>query len=99
MQSKQILITGLSSLLVCQPADLRRGAMVDLDDPGIETANRAESRGERNLMHGQRGLVDQFLGEMQTARLRHRDRSCAEVMQSRLYSGQIGRSGSPDFAP
>src|SRR6478672_3125920 len=69
VQTKQILMSRLHSLLMCQPANLRGSAVIDREDPGIEAAHRAESRSERNLVHWQRRLVDQLLGKMQTARL------------------------------
>ena len=43
--------------------------MVDVTDGSVEPAHRAEARRERDLRHGQSGLVDELLGKVQTARL------------------------------
>ena len=46
----------------------------------VEATDAAEAGGERNIGHGQIGLVDELLGEENAARLRHRDRCSAEVL-------------------
>jgi len=95
MQPKQILMACLSPRLMRQAADLCRRSVIDLENPGIEAANRAESRSNSNLLHGQGRLVDQFLGKVQAARLGDRDRSRAEMAHEQ--PPQMARANSQSF--
>lgn len=81
MKLKEVVIPGLHVLLSRQMPDLRRGSMVDLADPGVEAPHAAEARSQRNLAHGQTGLVDELLRKVQTARLGHRHRGRSQVAQ------------------
>lgn len=74
MKLKEVVIPRLHVGLPCQATDLSWGPMIDPADAGIESPHATESRGQSNLIHGQLGLVDELLCEVQTARLCHRDR-------------------------
>jgi hypothetical protein len=56
------------------PAQLPRRPPIRLLERIVEAAQAAEPGGERDLGHRQIALVDQPLGEVQAARLRHRER-------------------------
>src|SRR5215471_3314599 len=95
IQSEHALIPRLHLFVPCQTADLCGCPMIEIADARIETANRAESRGEGNLAHWQAGFVDEFLGKVQAASLRYRYRSRSQVAQEQ--ASKMPRSYSQSF--
>jgi len=72
---------GAAERLTGQAANLRGRAMVNVLNVGIEAADGTEAGGERNVIHGKSGFVDELLGEMEAAGLRDRERRGAEMAQ------------------
>src|SRR5262245_56122738 len=68
-QTKQVFIFLELGREMRQLADLRRRPVVGVAEGAVEAAHAAKASGERDLSHRQTGLVDQFLGEVQAARL------------------------------
>jgi hypothetical protein len=64
-----------------EAADLARRPFVRASDVGVERAHAAEPRGESDVAHGERRLVEQLLGEVGAARERDLERRRAEVLQ------------------
>ena len=62
-----------------EPSQRARRAVVGLQERVVEAAQAAEARRERDLGHGQVGLVDQPLREVEAAGLRHGERRGADV--------------------
>ena len=62
-------------------ANLGGRAMVHLLDVSIEAAHRSEPGGHGDVIHGQQGFIDQFLGEVQAAGLSHCHRRRPEVAE------------------
>ena len=94
MKLKEVVIARLHVLLFGQATDLSRGPKIDPADAGIESPHAAESRGQGNLIHWQTRLVDQLLREVQTARLSHRNRRRAQMLQE-----QTSKMPRPDAQP
>ena len=55
--------------------------MIDLADACVEAPHTSEARRERDLIHGQARLVDQLFREVQTPRLRDRNRRRSQMPQ------------------
>ena len=66
--------------------------MIGFGDGGIEAANAAEARGNRDLTHRQTGVVNQLLGKMQTTRLRYRAGRRSQMLQEQ--AAQMARPNS-----
>ena len=92
MQAKDVVIIRLDLSPSRQPSNLGGRSMIDLADARVEPSNTTESRGQRNLTHWQIRFVDQFLCEMQAARLSHRNRSSAQMFQKQ--APQVPRPNS-----
>ena len=92
VKPEEIVIVRLDFRLSRQPPNLCRRSMIDVANASVESPNAAESRGQRNLIHGQIRFVDQFLGEVQAARLSHGYWSRAQVFQKQ--APQVPRSNS-----
>ena len=92
MKAEEIVIIRLDFRLARQAANLCGRSVIDVANAGVETPNAAESRGQRNLMHGQIRFVDQLLGEVQAARLSYSHGSRAQMFQKQ--APQVPRSNS-----
>jgi hypothetical protein len=73
------LVSWLDLLLPRQTPNLRGGSMIDVADARVEAANTTESRGQSNFTHEQAGLIDELLGEMESAGLSYRYRGRSEM--------------------
>src|ERR1044071_3576874 len=62
-------------------SDLCWRAPVDFSECAIESARAAKTRSVRDRIERQNSFVDQFLGKVQTARLDHRGRCGAQMLQ------------------
>ena len=81
IKSEHVLISWLDLFLTCQTPDLGRSSMVELADVSVEAANATKPGGQTNLIHWQAGLIDQFLGKMQSASLGYRHGSRSQMTQ------------------
>jgi hypothetical protein len=66
--------------LVADPPQRSRRTPEHLQKGFIEAADAVEARGQRDLGHRQRRLVDQLLGEQDPPRLRDRDRRRPDML-------------------
>ena len=92
MKPERILVPALNPSLVSQMPDLRGSPVIDVPDTGVEAPHATESRSESNLVHGQRGLVDQLFGKVQAARLSDRNGSRAQMPEKQ--SPKVARADS-----
>ena len=81
IETEHVLISRLSLLPPRQTPDLSRCSVIKLADARVEAPDTAESRGQGDLSHRQTGLIDQFLREMQAARLSYHHGGCTEMAQ------------------
>ena len=78
-EAERDLPVGGSGARSPEPPQRARRAVVGLQERVVEAAQAAEARRERDLGHGQVGLVDQPLREVEAAGLRHGERRGADV--------------------
>src|SRR3974390_2054001 len=101
VQTKLILVVWLDCRLSSETADVRRRAVIDGKNAGVEASHRSESSGLRNLVHRQSRFVDQFFGKMQAPRLGHCDGRRPEMTDeepakmARPYSETLGQIFNP----
>src|ERR1700737_4155381 len=92
---KHVLILRPAWHFLSQTANFRRRSMIDVVDRGVESAPRTKACGEGDLGHGQGSFVDEFLGKVQTARLRHGAGRGSEVTQEE--TSKMARAHSEMF--
>src|SRR5258705_2056872 len=81
VQVEEVLIFVLARHFLNQATDLSWRSMIDVSDGGVESAHGAKAPSERDLHHGQVGLVDELLGKVQTASLRNGAGRCPQGTQ------------------
>ena len=83
MKAKKILIFRLENLLSSERSDLSGWSMIDGPNARVESSYAPKPRRKSKLIHGQRGLINQFFGEMKTARLGHGDGRGSQVAEEK----------------
>src|SRR5215475_14170497 len=92
---EDVLIFWLDRFLARKTPYLRRCAVIDLLDSGVESANTAKPRGNRHLSHGESCLIEKPLCKVQAARLRNRARRGAQVAEKQ--AAEMARTQSHMF--
>ena len=94
-KAEQVMILWLVLGLPREAPDLRRSAMIDLANTGVESPYATETRSKGNLAHRQAGLVDELLGKVQSACPCHRDRSRSQMLEEE--AAKMARANSQTF--
>src|SRR5258707_4546422 len=81
VQVEEVLILVLARHFLSQATDLSWRSMIDVTEGGVESPHGTKAPSERDLRHGQVGLVDELLGKVQTASLRDGAGRCPQVTQ------------------
>src|SRR5258706_3419794 len=81
IQVEEVLIFVLAGHFLSQATDLSWRSMIDVTDGGVEPPHGAKAPSDRDLRHGQVVLVDELLGQVETASLCNSAWRCPQVTQ------------------
>src|SRR5262249_8371659 len=94
-QLKVIFIGRLRGGMSSQPSQLRRRTLVCIAKRRVEASNTTETCRKCNIAHRELRFVNELLGKMKTASLRHRNGTCSQVLQEK--PPQMARTNTQFF--